>query len=103
MPIRPGDPVRVVGTLTNLAPDDLTIDGCVGRTWMVAGPSGSRTEGRDCRKSQLVLRSGESARSTVQVKASDTEPGRHRAVVEFTEPHRCCACGDWQVEVPEAP
>lgn len=98
-----GDPIRVVGELTNLAPDELTMDGCVGRTWIVDGPGGSRTEGRDCRKSTLVLRSGEAARSNVHVRPSDTDVGQHRAVVVFTEPDRCCACGDWYVEVPRVP
>ncbi len=99
-PIQPGDPLRVKGTLTNLAAADLSIEGCVGRTWHVSGPHGGRNEGRDCRKSQLSLKTGESARSALYMHDTDTDPGWHRAVVEFTEPDRCCACGDWHVEAP---
>lgn len=101
--LAPGDPVRLVGELTNLAADDLTVEGCVGRTWTVEGPTDSRTEGRDCRKSTLVLQQGEASRSTVHVRPSDSEAGQHRAVVVFTEPDQCCACGDWSVEAPRVP
>lgn len=101
--LAPGDPVRVVGELTNLAAADLTVEGCVGRTWMVEGPSGSRTETMDCRKRTLVLQQGEAARSSVYVRRSDSDVGQHRAVVVFSEPDPCCACGDWSVEVPRVP